>query len=286
MDFDKLWNFEDPGATERAFRERLEEGKGNEGASYELQLMTQIARAEGLQRKFADAHVTLDDVENRMDREPAVVRVRYLLERGRVFNSSGQQDNARPLFEQAWEAAQVAREDGYAVDAAHMMGIVEPPHAALAWNEKAIALAESSDQDVARAWLGSLYNNTGWTYHDSGDFTRALELFRKALDWHTERGQESPTRVAKWCVARALRSLERIDEALGMQQSLLVEYEAAGSKSGFVFEELAECHLALGHADDAKRFFALAHEELAKDAWLSESEPKRIARLEALGAAT
>ena len=34
---------------------------------------------------------------------PARVRLRYLLERGRVLNSSGKPDEARPLFLQAWE---------------------------------------------------------------------------------------------------------------------------------------------------------------------------------------
>jgi len=50
--------------------------------------------------------------------------VRYLLERGRTFNSAGEKDRARPLFVQAWEIAGAAGLEGLAVDAAHMVPIV------------------------------------------------------------------------------------------------------------------------------------------------------------------
>ena len=66
--------------------------------SYRFELLTQIARSQGLQRRFDDAHATLDWVEmvlnglpeTEAEGEAAAVtpRIRHLLERGRVFNSS------------------------------------------------------------------------------------------------------------------------------------------------------------------------------------------------------
>ena len=48
-------------------------------------------------------------------------------------------------------------------------------------------------------------------------------------------------------------------------------------------EELGECLLALGRADDARPFFARAAERLGADAWLAAHEPDRLDRLRRLG---
>jgi len=283
VEFDTLWNYSEPGSTEVKFRELLPAAEASGDDSYHLQLLTQISRTQGLQRNFEDAHATLDQVEAAMEDQPDVVKVRYMLERGRAYNSSKEVDKARPLFLEAWKLAKSSGEDFHAVDAAHMMGIIEEPEEALKWNEKAMAVAESSDDERAGKWLGSLYNNIGWTYHDQGEYEKALEVFEKALVWRQEKEQVVETRIAKWCVARALRSLERTDEALGMQEDLLAEFSEAGETDGYVFEELGECHLALGHTDEAKPYFAKAFEELSQDAWMVENESERLARLKSLG---
>lgn len=283
LDFDKQWNYGDPAASEAAFRKHLPEAEKNAGSSYHLQLLTQIARAQGLQRKFDDAHATLDSVEKRLDNSEPVVKVRYLLERGRVLNSSGKADEAKPLFLQAWETGQAAAEDDYAVDAAHMLGIVTTGEDALAWNLKALKLAEQSKSPRARNWLGSLYNNIGWTYHDRGQYDRALDLFEKALAFRQKKKQDNEIRIARWCVGRALRSLKRTDEALAVQQKLLAEWNKIGQQDGYVYEELGECLLELDRADEAKPWFAKAYGELSKDDWLKENEAERLTRLKRLG---
>ena len=242
-DFDSLWDYSAPDKTEAKFRELLPQFPENELAHIEL--LTQIARTQGLQRKFDEAHQTLDEVEKQLDENPSRAKVRYLLERGRVFNSSMQVEESKPLFEQALDLAKTLGEDFYAVDAIHMLAIIADPASALTLNLSAIQLAESSLEEKARNWLGSLYNNMGWTYHDMGDYESALEIFQKAESFFRAKGNVDKLRIAVWTVARCLRSLNRLDEALSKQLALHAEFESAGETDGFVFEEIGECLLAL-----------------------------------------
>jgi tetratricopeptide (TPR) repeat protein len=280
-DFDTLWDYANPAQTETKFREILPQFPEDEPAA--LELLTQIARAQGLQKKFDHAHATLDDVERKVGEGPSRARVRLLLERGRVFNSSGHPERARPLFEQAYEAAKHIGKDFYAVDALHMLAIVAPPAQSLDLNLRAIKFAESSTQERARNWLGSLYNNTGWSYHDLGDYASALAVFEKAEAWQRAQGRVNETRIASWSVARTLRSLKRFEEALSKQITLKEEFESAGESDGYVFEELGECLLALDRPEEARPYFSKAYELLAQDAWLPEHEPERLARLKQHG---
>jgi tetratricopeptide (TPR) repeat protein len=282
-DFDTLWNFDAPDSTEAVFRGILPAAEKSGDRDYLAQLLTQIARTEGLQMRFDAAAKTLDQAEALITKDMKVARVRLLLERGRVFNSSKQRDKARPLFESAWDLARAAGADGYAVDAAHMLGIVEPGDSSIAWNRKAIAYAEQSSDPKARKWLGSLYNNLGWTYHDQKDYATALDLFQKALAARKEEGKTGEIQVARWCVGRALRSLGRTEEALAIQQALLEEHRAAGTQDGYVEEEIAECLVTLNRAKEAMPHFAAAYEMLAKDPWLARDEPDRLERLRTLG---
>ena len=178
--------------------------------------------------------------------------------------------------------AQAAGEDFFAVDAAHMLAISQPPAEQTVWNLRAIAAAEQSAQPRARHWLGSLYNNLGWTLHDQGDFAQALDLFQRALRFRETQGKSAEILVARWCVARCLRSLGRTEEALVEQQSLAVAHAAAGTQDGYVEEELGESLLLLGRPADARPHFAQAHALLSQDPWLMESEPARLERLKQL----
>src|SRR5262245_41296279 len=99
-DFEKLWDYDDPAASEQRFRELLPQIPAGTPSYFEL--LTQIARAQGLQGDFDAAHQTLDTVERALSGTDGRVHIRYLLERGRTFNSAGQPEKARPLFLAAW----------------------------------------------------------------------------------------------------------------------------------------------------------------------------------------
>lgn len=279
-DIDGVWDYGDPAGTAERFREVL--AKVGDDTAYRLELLTQLARTQGLQREFDEAHRILDGVEPHLASSPRL-EVRYRLERGRTFNSSGKKVEASAEFLQAWEVAVPAGEDGLAVDAAHMLGISEPPEKRMAWHLEALALAEKSDQPQAQKWKGSLYNNIGWTYHDEKAYDKALDMFERAVIFREEQGKVDLIRIAHWCVARCLRSLEHVEEALAKQMALLAEYEAENKPAGYTWEEVAECLLALDRADEARPYFALAYEHLSQDKWLQAEEPERLARLKQLG---
>jgi tetratricopeptide (TPR) repeat protein len=280
---DALWDFSNAAASEIRFREALDQFGQSGDRDLHGEILTQIARAEGLQKRFAEAHATLDAVEAELPDRSARVRARYLLERGRVINTSGDPERSRPLFVQAWQTARAAGDDYYAVDAAHMLAIVEPHDKQLRWFHRALELAVASDDERARNWCGALYNNAGWFYCETNHFKEALDMFEKGLAFRETQGEPGAIRIAKWTVARCLRSLGRVDEALTIQEALIKELEAAGETDGFVFEELGECLYALNREREARARFKAAYDVLSKDSWLAEKEPERIARLGRLG---
>jgi tetratricopeptide (TPR) repeat protein len=286
QDFDQKWDYDHPDSTEAVFRALLPAARADGDPNYLAQLLTQIARTQGLQKKFDDAHRLLDEADSLIAKGGEgmeVAHVRSLLERGRTLNSSKQQDRGRAVFVSAWEQASAIGAEYHAVDAAHMLGIIEPPAEALAWNQKAIAAAEAAKSERARGWLGSLYNNVGWTLFDQGDYPGALDMFEKSRDFFVAQNKAAQTRIAKWSVARAKRSLGRYEEALSEQRALEAELKAIGEEDGFVYEELGELLLQRGDADAAKDYFGRAYDLLAKDTWFPENEPARMARMKELG---
>ena len=282
-DFDRLWNYGDPAATAEKFRALLPRFAASDDRDRHAQLLTQIARTHGLRRDFETSVTILAEAEALIDETTPVAQVRLLLERGRTFRSSGDPDAARPFFTEAFERANAIEAEFHAVDAAHMLGIVESGDLSLEWNRRAIAAAEAASDPRARNWLGALYNNTAWTLHDSGDLDGALDLFEKCLAWHEEKGTGRPRLIAKWAVARALRSLGRVDDALARQEALRDEWAASEfDPSGYVFEEIGECLLLLAREDEAPAAFAKAYAILSKDDWLVAEEPARLERMRTL----
>lgn len=296
-DFDSLWDYNNPAQTEAKFRDLLSAAEKAGDSAYLAELKTQIARTLSLQQKFDEAHAVLDEVEAAIKQDRAgsaeslpsqkrwvKVQGRYLLERGRTYNSSKQKDKALPLFEEAWNVALGAGLDSYAVDAAHMMAIAAPTEQVMEWNQKALAIAEKSSEPKARKWRGSLYNNIGWDYFSQTKYDSALVMFEKAVRARIEQEQPTEVRVAKWCVAKTLRMMGQVDSALVMQQTLEIEWhDSDDGPDGYVFEEIAECLLALDRAKDAAPYFAQAYGLLSKDSWLQRDEAERLTRLKELG---
>ena len=283
-DFDSLWDYDKPAETEVRFRELIPQSVSSGNVAYHAELLTQVARTLGLQQKFDSAHALLDSIFTVLPQAGNRARVRYLLERGRTFNSSNKQSEAVPLFLEASQLASDSGLDFFAVDALHMLGIAAPASERMNWNLKAVALAEKSPDPKANNWLGSLYNNIGWTWFDQKQYDSALAVFEKGLSFRIKQGKAVPIRIARWSIAKTLRYLKKTSSALIMQRDLLAEWLASGDEmDGYVYEELAECLYELKQTEEATKYFASAYELLSKDAWLVRDEPERLARLKKLG---
>ena len=280
MDVSRYWNFDDPAASEAAFRQALAERPGADDA---LSLQTQIARTFSLRSRFAEAHAALDAIEPQLAGAGAEPQVRWLLERGRTFRSSKLSERARPLFAEAAERAHGARLEALEVDALHMIALLETaPEAQLQWNRRALAVAAASADPTARNWDASLASNIGVSLHEAGRYDEALASFQSALAARERIGNAARTRVARRMVAWTQRSLGRHDAALAILHGLEAEYAATGGADGYVFEEIGENLLAQRQGDAAKLYFARAWQVLSADTSLDRPDDSHLARLERL----
>jgi tetratricopeptide (TPR) repeat protein len=278
---DELWDFEDPAASESRFRGAV---AGASPASEQDILMTQVARALGLQGKYGAGMETLDSIRSGEDDVEVATRTR--LERGRILNTRGDRDEALSEFRAAFDRATSAGLENLAVDALHMIAIASPPDKQLIANERAIALAEAAKDPRARRWLPSLYNNTGWTQFEAGNLDEALKLFELALAERLRLEKPREIGIARWAVARTFRAQGRTEDALAAQRELKAFNAEAGIDDPYVDEEIGECLLVLGRPDEARPHFAKAAEGIAGDGWMLANEPERVARLRDLGGAT
>jgi len=280
-DYDTLWDYERPGPTERKFRDLLPAAVDSLDISYLAGLLTQIARAEAMQRKFQEAEKTLDRVEKALPKADQKVSVRYVLERGRLLSLSGKAREAQPRLQEAFNLAQMFKMDLLAIDSARMMAISEPEKA-LEWNLKALQLAQQSADVRANRASASIQSSLGWNYFEQKQYQEALFMFQKALEYSEQQGDPAKIRVAKWPVAKVLRVIQHTEEALEMQRALFEEYQAEGKRNGYVYEEIAECLLVMGQEQEAQEWFAAAYAELSKDPRVVRDQ-NRLNRLKDLG---
>jgi tetratricopeptide (TPR) repeat protein len=211
IDLRELWDFSDPSGSEARFQ------------TLRCEVATQIARTHSLRKDYGKAHAYLDEVQN----DPHLTgraKTLYHLERGRTFNSAGDKDSARREF----EAAMAGADEDLAIDALHMLAIVSEPAEAMRLNQEALARSRASVDPRARRWEASLLNNLGWGYHDLGEFEPALACFEAAVPLR----EGEALHVAKWCVARCLRSMGRGEEALAILRAL-------DASDPYVVEEIA-----------------------------------------------
>lgn len=273
----KLENFDDlftgnPENIEQDLSALLPQAQALAKKSIYLQILSQIALAQAMQKKFDLAHKTLGKAEASLTSEYELAQVRIFLERGRVFHQSDNIDEALPLFKRSYELSRKHAFDFHTVNAAHMVAIVEKSvDEKIMWNKKAIDLAQKTQDTRAYAWLGALYNNLAQNYIEAGQYSEAHSAFTQSKKFGEERGDVIIMRGAKWGIARSLRSLNCLDEALSTQLALLEEYETIAKKGelpvelivvgrGLVYEELAEIHLA-----HMKKYAVLAYQDLSKD---------------------
>jgi tetratricopeptide (TPR) repeat protein len=174
---DELWDFGDPAGSERRFAAEAASRPHTDAERAEL--LTQQARALGLQERFAAGQALLESLGQSAD---AAVRTRVKLEAGRLLNSAGHAEEAVTEFE---DAAALARSGGLLfleIDALHMLAIADSARSRERAAE-AIDRALAAPDDRTRRWLVSLYNNLGCSYSEAGDLDQALAAFLQAQEW-------------------------------------------------------------------------------------------------------
>jgi tetratricopeptide (TPR) repeat protein len=275
-----LWDFDDLDGTETRLRAQLDREDADAGRA---EVLTQLARVEGLRDAFDAGDRLLDDAEA-LAGDDAVARVRVDLERGRLRRSSGDEDAARPLFDAAFARAVDADATFLAVDAAHMAALVAPDtDGFVVWTERGIELAER-DED-ARYWLGPLLNNLGWHRYDAGEFEGALDAFVRALDAREEAATDQlATEIARYAVGKALRALGRSEDAVPLLETAVGWADANGAPDGWFHEELAEEYAALGRTEEAAEQARAAIPLLERDDPSFAGDETRKSRLAALAA--
>ena len=220
---DRLWDFSDPTASEERFREAADDDAHS--PHLRAVLSTQLARALGIQRRTDEALALLDAVAaiGVAPGDPASyaaeLRARVSIERGRIAASDRRPGDAVPELTRGVREAALAGSTFLVLDALHMLALNDAGHEEEWATEGFDVLDGSRDPRVLR-WGVALHNNLGWTLHDAGRLTGALMQFEQAVESADAYGTAEQRHVARWSVARCLRSLGRTDEALAMQREL------------------------------------------------------------------
>jgi tetratricopeptide (TPR) repeat protein len=269
-----LWDFEDLDLSERRLTEQLDREVDDAGRA---EVLTQLARVEGLRGEFDRCGALLDKAE-RAGAGRAVVDVRLALERGRMLRSSGDPADAYPLFVSAFERGAGAGEYWLAADAAHMAALAAADDEGFrAWTTRGIELGER--EPSAAYWRGPLLNNLGWALHEEGANDEALSAFEQALAVREEdQSDEYAIEIARYAVAVALRTLGRSAEAAGQAERAVAWSLRSGRGDPYFHEELAEDYTDLGRVEDAAEQARRALELFGSDA-----TPAQRTRLEEIG---
>jgi tetratricopeptide (TPR) repeat protein len=246
-----LWDFDDLDASERRFREQLGREESDAGRA---EVLTQLARVEGLRGDFEKCARLLDEVEP-LAGSSAVANVRLELERGRMFRSSGDLEAAFPLFQSVFERACESGEFYLAGDAAHMCAIAVADRQVMEeWTQRGLDLGESEPD--AAYWAGPLLNNLGWHYYEAGDYPAALDAFERALTARErDPNRQYEIEIARYSVGKTLRALGRAGDAAPLLERCVASYD----DDPYFHEELGEIYAALGRDEEAHRQAELAN---------------------------
>jgi tetratricopeptide (TPR) repeat protein len=100
--------------------------------------------------------------------------------KGMTAEGEGNIDEAKRLFQQAWN---VATNNFEAFTAAHYLARNQAdPNIELKWNLEALRLADTLEGDGMKSHYPSLYLNAGKSYETLGDIEQATSFYQKAAE--------------------------------------------------------------------------------------------------------
>jgi tetratricopeptide (TPR) repeat protein len=143
---------------------------------------------------------------------------RYMAVKGRFEWKDGDNESASRTFRELFDYCEEHELWERAVDAANMVSITGDESLKLDWSLRGIEMAERGDMT---GWLGPLWNNLGWNYHDAGRYEEALDALVKARDYHYMKEAELPRLIADYSVAHVKMKQGRLEEAQSEMLSVL-----------------------------------------------------------------
>jgi tetratricopeptide (TPR) repeat protein len=284
-DVDGFWNFDDLTQTETIIKEQLDAEKMANSTRL-VELLTQLARVQGLLGKLTDAGATLllanDLLGKHHEGGPLRAKIRFLIEQGRFFGLSMNSHQSLAYFAKAWELASPSDQTFFIIEAAVMLSVSQPPKYQNEWLQRALKMAEEATDNDSKLWLSQLYTMAGWHSFDFRKYDEALDNFQKALAQPYSEKEKSKLQRIKWAVGRTLRALNRLEESLEMQRALQAELEAEGKINGHVILEIGECLQLLKRYSEAKPCFESAYKELSLNGWYSDNKSLELSRIQHL----
>ncbi|MBP6869754.1 tetratricopeptide repeat protein [Candidatus Babeliales bacterium] len=287
-----------PVIIEKKLQELSAQAKKLPSNSIYLQMQSQMALMQAIQKKFEQAHTTLDKAQAQLTITDHIAAARIMLERGRIFQQSGNIAQAAQYFNESYRISTLHNLDYHTINAAHMIATIAPTlHEKISWNELAISLALQTQDKKATQWLAPLHNNLGKNYFDAQDYEKSLQNYQKALILFQKKPQHATSNLlfARWTIARCMRALHQLDQAFILQQSLLNEIKDLElSKQhempqeffllirGWIYEELAEIYDNQNNLEASKKYAQQALTDLTGNEMFTKTSPERIERLKSL----
>jgi rifampin ADP-ribosylating transferase len=132
-------------------------------------------------------------------------KVIMLCAQGMDLESKGQPDGASQLFQQAWNAAE---NDFEKFTAAHYVARHQPTTAdKLKWDETALNLALSMNDDTVKANYPSLYLNIAKCHEDLDDIENAGKNYQLALSFANQLPDDGYGNMIKAGITNGLRRI-------------------------------------------------------------------------------
>ncbi len=282
-DMDGFWNLQNLPETEERISALLPLGDGKATAT-QVEALTQMARVYLLQDNLKEARNFLNHADTLLKDLPAEEmlkpQVRIYLEEGRFYGWSMYPQRALDFFSKAWEMSNlVGPLDALAADAAFMISITLPSKQGREWLTGALKLADNPQATTAaKKWKAHLLMRIGWQEFDVRNFQAALDHFDKALVC-ADKDDSTLFQTLKWCRARVLRAIGKINEAMAVQNEILTDLATEGVLNGHVYLELAECFNALHDQEQSSHYYELAHEKLKLSKWYSENFSSELSEI-------
>lgn len=211
---------------------------------------------------------------------PAAI-IRADIEEARSHLLARASSRAQPLFFQSWTAAMELGDTNLAVDAAFGLALTLPRRSQAECFDRALVLVEKSTDPSVQLWLAPLCLARGWHSFDLRKFDEALVFFERALAAPYDARENVDRAAIRWSIGRALRALDRADEALKIQLEVQDQMSSRGDISGHVFLEIGECMHMLRKTEGAKTFFEQAHTSLSTDVWYRDNRASELQRMKA-----